>query len=75
MWCHNRGKIKWLCTSNDEILSWYRFHPLEFDGEDEQSCVEMMIIMEEASIPNRTIPEINRLELTSIREIMTWLAH
>jgi len=33
--------------NNDEILSWFCLHSLEFDGEDEQSCVEMIIIMAE----------------------------
>ena len=30
----DRGKIKMVVSSNDEILGWYCFHPLEFDGED-----------------------------------------
>ena len=37
--------IKWVCTSIDEILSRKAICPLEYDVEDEQRCVEKMIIV------------------------------
>ena len=38
--------IKWVCTNIDEILSRKKnICPLEYDVEDEQHCVDKMIIV------------------------------
>ena len=51
----DRGKMKMVVyhiyNTNNDVLSWHRLHPLEFDGEEEQSCVEMKILWQRGALP------------------------